>query len=99
MKHNLAKLKDELAVAKFRRSAAVVLGWDKNVDYYLVEEARLKKAIAAITMSPKQKRLAAKHGTPAEFAKACYDTVPEFCSMDEARIAIEKYNKEWSNAG
>jgi hypothetical protein len=42
-----------------------------------------------------QKRLAKKHGTPAEFAVAVYKAVPGFISMDEARMAIEKYNREW----
>lgn len=45
-----------------------------------------------------QKALIAKHGTPAEFARAVYQTVPEFISMDEAREAIEKYNREWDEA-
>lgn len=48
--------------------------------------------------SDKQNDLAAKHGTPPEFARAVYQTVPEFLSMDEARIAIDKYNKEWNEA-
>ncbi len=45
-----------------------------------------------------QKLLQAKHGTPAEFAKACYECVPSDISMDEANAAIEKYNKEWHDA-
>jgi hypothetical protein len=47
----------------------------------------------------KQWELAHKHGTPAEFAEATYKAVPGFISMDEARAAIEKYNKNWSEAG
>jgi hypothetical protein len=46
--------------------------------------------------SAKQRELAAKHGTPAQFAVAVYKTVPEFISMDEARVEIEKYNREWN---
>lgn len=38
-----------------------------------------------------------KHGTPSEFAMACYDCVGEI-SMDEAASAIRKYNEEWSVA-
>lgn len=48
-------------------------------------------------MNEKQKLLAAKHGTPAEFAKAVDRTVGEI-SIDEARAAIEKYNREWEEA-
>ena len=49
-------------------------------------------------MSKRQKALAKKHGTPAEFARAVYETVPGFISMDEARDAINKYNREWVEA-
>ena len=45
-----------------------------------------------------QEALRKKHGTPAQFAKACYECVPGDISMDEARAAIEKYNKEWNDA-
>jgi hypothetical protein len=47
----------------------------------------------------KQKKLTKKHGTPAEFAQATYAAVPGFISMDEAREGIEKYNREWAEAG
>jgi hypothetical protein len=47
----------------------------------------------------KQKILAEKHGTPAEFSEAVYRAVPGCISMDEARSSIEKYNKEWAEAG
>ena len=43
--------------------------------------------------SEKQKEIAKKHGTPAEFASAVYRAVPGDISMGEAREAIEKYNK------
>lgn len=42
--------------------------------------------------------MAKKHGTPAEFSQACYARVPGDISMDEARAAIEKYNREWEEA-
>ncbi len=45
-----------------------------------------------------QMMLKKKHGTPSEFAKACYECVPSDISMDEARAAIDKYNKEWDDA-
>ena len=48
--------------------------------------------------TPGQRKLAKAHGTPAEFARGCYEAVPDFISMDEARRAIEKYNREWSEA-
>ena len=47
----------------------------------------------------KQKELAQVHGTPAEFAQACYSAVPGFISMAEAEEAVEKYNKQWAMAG
>lgn len=50
-------------------------------------------------MTVKQAKLAKKHGNPAVFAKACYNAVPGFLSMDEARAAIVKYNQKWDNAG
>lgn len=49
-------------------------------------------------LSKAQKALAKRHGTPAEFAKACYECVPGDISMDEARAAIDKYNREWAEA-
>lgn len=49
-------------------------------------------------LSKQQKALAKKHGTPAEFSTACYDSVPSFISMDEAAAAIDKYNREWAAA-
>ncbi len=45
-----------------------------------------------------QESLKILHGTPAEFAAACYQLCPEFISMDEAAAAVEKYNKEWAAA-
>jgi hypothetical protein len=50
-------------------------------------------------ISTKQRRLARKYGTPAEFAAACYACCPEFISMTEAKQASEKYNREWEAAG
>lgn len=49
-------------------------------------------------MTTGQRILYKKHGTSAEFAKACYECVPSDISMDEARAAIEKYNAEWEVA-
>jgi len=40
-----------------------------------------------------------KHGSPAEFAQACYAAVPGFISMTEASKAVAKYNQEWAAAG
>ena len=45
-----------------------------------------------------QLRLAKRHGTPAEFAQACYAACPAFVSMDEARAAVEKYTAEFMAA-
>ena len=51
-----------------------------------------------LVFSKRQKDLVRKHGTPADFAKACYSAVPGDISMDEARKAIEDYNREWEKA-
>lgn len=59
-------------------------------------KSALMAALGAFT--PAQRKLAKKHGTPAEFAKACYEAVPGFISMDEARAAVNKYNAEWEAA-
>jgi len=50
-------------------------------------------------LSKKQKELKRKHGTPEKFAIACYIAVPGVISVNEANAAIEKYNKEWIEAG
>lgn len=64
----------------------------------LAAEKAVRKVMASAALSRKQKRLAKKHGTPAEFARACYGCVPGDISMDEARAAVEKYNREWEAA-
>jgi len=46
-----------------------------------------------------QEALRQKHGTPAEFAVAVYKIVPRDISMDEARAAVDKYTREWTEAG
>lgn len=43
----------------------------------------------------KQAELTKKHGTPPEFAVACYRAVPAFLSMAEARDAVNAYALEW----
>lgn len=58
-----------------------------------------KSKLQQISLTPQQRKLAKKHGTPAEFAQAVYKCVPGDISMDEARTAIEKYGKEWKAAG
>lgn len=47
----------------------------------------------------KQLELKAKHGTPLEFAAACYVAVPVWISMNEADDAVAKYQQEWDDAG
>ena len=49
-------------------------------------------------MSEAQQELARKHGTPAEFAKAVWAALGEI-SVTEAVAAIEKYEREWFEAG
>lgn len=50
-------------------------------------------------LSDKQKELKEKHGTPDEFAIACFKAVPSFISVREAQAGIEEYDKEWIEAG
>ncbi len=50
-------------------------------------------------LSDQQKKLKEEHGSPEEFAKACYKAIPEFISRNEAEIAIQKYDYEWIEAG
>jgi len=45
----------------------------------------------------RQKILAERHGTPIQFAKACYNAVPDFISPKEADEAVESYEQEWGN--
>jgi hypothetical protein len=45
-----------------------------------------------------QAQLEAAHGTPAEFAKAVWRALGEI-SVFEAQAAIEKYEREWFEAG
>lgn len=54
--------------------------------------------IVMLRLTATQKRLKAKHGTPAEFASAVYQAVPGDISMDEAAAAVRKYNQEWAAA-
>lgn len=56
------------------------------------------KRIVSVGYTRRQVALMKKHGTPAEFAVAVYKCVPGDISMDEARAAIEKYNREWEEA-
>ena len=45
--------------------------------------------------TPGQRALVKKHGTPADFAIACYMCVPSDISMDEAEAASQKYRREF----
>lgn len=58
-----------------------------------------QQRIQKLSMTPAQRKLAKKHGTPAEFAVAVYKYVPGDISMDEVRVALEKYNQEREAAG
>lgn len=50
-------------------------------------------------LTRKQRKLRRRHGTPAEFAVGVYKAVPSDISMDEARVAVAKYQLEWDSAG
>lgn len=41
--------------------------------------------------------LAQQHGTPERFALSVYAAVPSFISVDEARDAIDKYQRLWAS--
>ena len=49
-------------------------------------------------MNSAQQELEARHGTPAEFSKAVWSVLGEI-SVAEAQAAIEKYEREWDEAG
>ena len=51
------------------------------------------------SLTKAQKALVRKHGSPEEFAAACYACCPSFISMDEARKAVDSYNRDWEKAG
>jgi len=55
-----------------------------------------RELISALTKG--QRKLMEKHGTPAAFAVAVYQCVPGDISMEEARVAVNKYWKEWGEA-
>jgi hypothetical protein len=78
-----------------RDAAAVALGIPVSKTKDTECEKGYRRCISPIAMTAGQRMLAEKYGTPAEFAKACY---AGYLSMDEARAAIEKYNKEWEEA-
>ena len=47
-------------------------------------------------MTPKQKELAEKHGTPEQFEKAIWKAYADlFITSTEAWTAIRKYKEEW----
>jgi 3-methyladenine DNA glycosylase/8-oxoguanine DNA glycosylase len=43
--------------------------------------------------------IAAKHGTPAEFEEAVWRAVGQFISVAEAQEAIERFKRDWEEAG
>lgn len=51
-------------------------------------------------MSNEQKRLKQEHGTPEQFAIACQNAVADgMISPAECEAAIDKYCREWAEAG
>lgn len=54
---------------------------------------------ADLGLTDAQHELMRKHGTPGQFAAGCYECVPALISMDEAKAAIDKYNRDWGMAG
>lgn len=76
-------------------SVSLVHAFKKGMDYEAAPPPRHKVLIA---LTPGQRKLRLKHGTPAEFARAVYDCVPGYISMDEAEAAVLKYRQEWATA-
>lgn len=74
---------------------------DFQAHFHVLKNVKLSnlQRIQKLSLTPAQRKLAKKHGTPAEFAQAVYKCVPGDISMDEARAAVEKYNREWDAAG
>ena len=46
-------------------------------------------------LTPGQRALVKKHGTPSTFAIACHMCVPGDISYDEAEAAAQKYRREF----
>jgi len=46
---------------------------------------------------PDVETLAQRHGTPERFALSVYAAVPGWISVDEARDAIDKYQRLWAS--
>lgn len=63
------------------------------------KKQKRKVNTADLGLSLGQKKLYRKHGTPSQFAAACYECVPSMVSVVEARAAIEKYNRQWKAFG
>jgi len=92
---------DHRPVAVWQRPAgeakALRLKWEVENKVRKVRR-NMKSEFLDAVLSPAQKKLRRKHGTPAQFASAVFGTVPGFCSMDEAKAAIDRYNAEWRAA-
>jgi len=76
---------------------ALLAKWAVESQVRKVRRDKKSEFLDAVLTSA-QKKLKKKHGTPAQFALAAFNTVPEFCSMDEAQAAVDKYNAEWKAA-
>lgn len=52
-----------------------------------------------VCISPRQRELYGKHGTPTQFAIATRRAASDLlCTDGEAEVAILEYNAEWANA-
>jgi len=81
-----------LAEGMTQTKVGETLGFSRQYVGRLVEKFQWR-------LTAKQRALMEKHGNPAEFAVSCYKAVPGMVSMEEARIAIDKYSQEWEEAG
>jgi len=99
---DVATVKEALSQTRSRkRKPLAIFKTQRELDEWRARQAKqnVPRGTLQSAFTPAQKKLAKQHGTPAQFATDVYKCVPGDISMDEARAAIKKYNREWSAAG
>jgi hypothetical protein len=80
--------------------AATMEGWFANAMCAARDCDARRRARAATELTPAQKALEEKTGTPDSFAQAVWAAHAQlFCTTAEALTAIAKYRQEWLVAG
>ena len=67
----------------------------EKVNKAKAEQRRKVDDLPDVPRTEGQRALAAKHGTPRQFARACADALGEI-SIEEADDAVRKYLAEWN---